>query len=301
MDDLNETLVSVVVLSYNSSLTIQETLDSIHDQTYGNIELIIADDKSIDNTKELCERWIGEHKERFVSMVWVEPENNSGVAGNANRGIKACQGEWIKLIAADDILFPDCIEKNVAFVYGRPEVRQVFSRVRFFGNEESVARFSKKRNPKGYFELSQKEQYLLMLIDNRVEAPSAFMKKDLWEAYSGFDERFPMIEDWPFWIKIMKNGERLFFLDVFTVKYRLHESLSVSISPSPRYLQTLSSVRDYVAQCQEEVSPQFFRYCRIVSKERVGIWDKIRLRFNPYYWKVKQAYTKMFRYGEYAQ
>lgn len=294
-------LVSVVVLSYNSSSTIKETLDSIHSQSYGNIELIIADDKSIDNTKELCGRWMGDHKDRFVSMEWVEPETNTGVAGNANRGIRACQGEWIKLIAADDILLPDCIEINVAFVSGRPDARQVFSRVRFFGDEERAAKFSKKKDTRGYFDLSQKEQYLLMLIDNRVEAPSAFMKKELWEAYSGFDERFPMIEDWPFWIKILKNGERLFFLDNFTVKYRLHESLSISKSPSPRYLHSLSLVKDYVARCQEEVSPLFFRYCRVISRDQICFLDKFRLRFNPYYWIIKQGYSKMYRYGENTQ
>ena len=301
MNDLKGPLTSVVVLSYNSSSTIRETLDSISSQTYDNIELIIADDKSLDDTKALCEQWMQQHGDRFVRTLWVEPGNNTGVAGNANRGIKASAGKWIKLIAADDILLPDSIEKNIAFVNERPKARLVFSHVCSFGDEKSVARFLNKMNPRGYFNLSTKEQYLLMLIDNRVEAPSAFMSKGLWEEYSGFDEKFPMMEDWPFWIKVLRNGEQIYFLDDYTVKYRLHESLSASASPSSRYLHSLSLVKEYAAQCQEEVSPLFLKYCRTVSKERVGILDKLSLRFNPYFWIIKQAYAKMLRYGQYAQ
>lgn len=67
-------LVSVSIITYNSSSTILETLDSIYSQSYQNIELIVSDDCSTDNTVEICKKWIDEHKDRFVRVELLTVE-----------------------------------------------------------------------------------------------------------------------------------------------------------------------------------------------------------------------------------
>ena len=99
-------LVSVRVVSYNSAQTILDTLESIRKQTYQNIELIVSDDCSKDNTVELVYNWLEANKSRFVRTELITVPFNTGTSANVNRSIKACHGEWIKGIAADDILFP---------------------------------------------------------------------------------------------------------------------------------------------------------------------------------------------------
>lgn len=63
----NKPLVSIVVTTYNSSKYVLETLESVKAQTYKNIELIISDDYSLDNTVEICKKWITENSDRFVN------------------------------------------------------------------------------------------------------------------------------------------------------------------------------------------------------------------------------------------
>ena len=129
-------LVSVAVVTYNSSKTVIETLDSIFNQTYPNLELIVSDDRSTDNTVEICREWIDAHKERFVRTELLTVEKNTGVSANMNRGADACEGEWVKDIAGDDVLLPDCVETCVEYIQNHPEAVCVFANVEVFGGDE---------------------------------------------------------------------------------------------------------------------------------------------------------------------
>jgi len=109
-------LVSIIVITYNSSKYVLETLESAKAQTYQNIELIVSDDCSTDNTVEICQEWIAKNKERFVRTELITAEKNTGIPANCNRGVKSVQGEWVKLIAGDDALLPDCIEYYLFYI-----------------------------------------------------------------------------------------------------------------------------------------------------------------------------------------
>ena len=113
-------LVSVIVITYNSSNYVLETLESAKAQTYKNIELIISDDGSTDTTVGICKNWINQNKERFVAVKCITTGNNTGIAPNCNRGLKEAKGEWLKFIAGDDILMDSCIERNMDFVQNSP-------------------------------------------------------------------------------------------------------------------------------------------------------------------------------------
>ena len=127
-------LVSVVVISYNASKSIIETLDSIKSQTYSPLELIIADDCSKDDTAIKCKDWLTVNQGRFVRSKLIVNEENKGISANFNIGIQASTGEWIKIFG-DDILLPDAIEKNVAFAIEK-DCDIVFSRMNHFSEEE---------------------------------------------------------------------------------------------------------------------------------------------------------------------
>jgi len=124
-----DSLITVVVVAYNSSSFIIEALDSVYNQTWRKIELIVTDDCSNDNTVELCHSWMDIHKSRFVRIKMVTSEKNTGVSGNANRGLYSANGEWIKFIGADDALKPTCIEDNIRWISEHPEIKVLLSRV----------------------------------------------------------------------------------------------------------------------------------------------------------------------------
>ena len=103
-------LVSIVVVSYNQGKYIRENLNSIKAQTYPNIELIVADDASPDNSVEIFNEWLTKHnypaKRNFHNK-------NTGLATVLNECVEMVTGKYVKLIAADDFLHPESIEKCV--------------------------------------------------------------------------------------------------------------------------------------------------------------------------------------------
>jgi glycosyltransferase involved in cell wall biosynthesis len=234
----NQPLISVILITYNSSEFVLETLESIKAQTYCNIELIVSDDCSKDNTVEICQRWIDENKDRFVNASLVASDMNTGIPANINRGVKISSGLWIKCIAGDDILSQDCITTMFNFVStSEQEIRILYSDVvRFLGN--SVKNVVNKKYDNEVFcsaESSAKDQYKILLRSNRVNAASAMIRKDLLDMMNGFDERYRLLEDWPLWIKITNAGYKIYYIDKPLVYYRLHEN-NVSMTTDNDYL-----------------------------------------------------------------
>ena len=109
-------LVSIIVISYNSSKYVLETLESAKAQTYQNLELIISDDCSTDNTVKLCDTWLKDNKSRFTKTKLITVEKNLGIPKNCNRALYTAEGDWTKLIAGDDILMPNCV-KAVSYTH----------------------------------------------------------------------------------------------------------------------------------------------------------------------------------------
>lgn len=238
---MNQPLVSVPVITYNSSKTVIETLDSIYNQTYPNIELIISDDCSTDNTIELCRNWIEQHKERFARTEILTVEKNTGVSGNCNRAEKACQGEWVKGIAGDDVLMPNCIQECMEYVAEHTETVYLFGRCKAFGMNKERCRQIDEKFDYSFFELSLKNQlYRLTLQGNCVPASTAFYHRERAKVTGVTnDERIPMLEDWPKWINLLKAGVHLDFVDKVLVKYRVSEmSLSTTSNQSLAFRQS---------------------------------------------------------------
>jgi alpha-1,3-rhamnosyltransferase len=220
----NNPLVSVAVITYNSGKTVLETLESVKGQSYDNLELIISDDGSSDNTVQLCREWISGNKDRFVRTVIVESAHNTGIAGNCNRAEDACQGEWIKPIAGDDILMPACVSDYVDFISDNPDAIVVFGRCSVFGGNRSQRRFYQEDMFKmDFFAWTVQEQFAFLLHDNCVPAVTVFYSLPKMRALGVHcDERIPLLEDWPRWLNLTRKGVRLQAIDKVTVKYRLN-------------------------------------------------------------------------------
>lgn len=224
MNTNNQPLVSVPVITYNSSKFVLETLESIKAQTYQNIELIISDDCSTDNTVELCKQWVEENQERFVRTQIITSDVNTGVSANGNRGRDACQGEWIKGIAGDDLLMPDCIEACVSYVMEH-NLTCVFGRIEAFGDNTLLAnrltREAASRNEK-MSRMSQEELYDTIVRGNPPSAPAFFYNRQFFVDNNIVNDiRIPMIEDLPKWLNILKTGCCFNFMDKVIVRYRI--------------------------------------------------------------------------------
>lgn len=252
-EDNNRPLVSVVVITYNSAKTVVETLDSIKGQTYWNLELIITDDCSKDNTLEKCSNWLNANCQRFVHSEIISVQENMGTSANINRGIKKSKGEWIKQIAGDDRLLKSCIQDNVDFINENPNSEIVISKVKFFGNPIMIEKYRKNFRYRN-FKLPHRKFYRKLLIGNFIPASTSFISKSVYEKVGYYDESIPLMEDWPFWIKACRGGCSFQFNDVETVEYRVEESVSITNNKSQRYVESEVAAHELALKYQKEQS-----------------------------------------------
>jgi len=219
-------LVSILVATYNSARWVIETLESAKNQTYRNIELVISDDCSTDNTVELCKEWLIANEQYFIRTVLITVEQNTGIAANANRAIQESQGEWIKFVAGDDALLNSCISDNLLFVFKFPECHILQSNAKKYRDIFDEKYFIENALYNKLFcsnSITALKQFRILCFECPVVAPAIFIKRELLVQVGGFDTSF-FIEDYPLWLKITSLGYKIYYLDKPTVKYRLHNS-----------------------------------------------------------------------------
>lgn len=222
-------LVSVCIVTYNSAKFLVDTLDSIKNQTYDNIELIIGDDASKDNTVVICKKWITENKDRFISTTIVTQPTNKGVCNNLNACYSVAKGDWIKIIAGDDILLPNCISDYVSYIVEKPQADILFSKMIHFSGDV----YNKKNSfyeddsyTQGFFLENDEKKLYSVARKNALAAPTLFHRNGIIQNLGGYDTDY-CFEDWPMWLKLLENHYKFDYIDKYTVAYR-HHSASVS-------------------------------------------------------------------------
>lgn len=247
----NQPLVSVPVITYNSSKFVLETLESIKAQTYQNIELIISDDCSTDNTVELCQKWVEQNKDRFIRTQIITSETNTGVSANLNRAESICKGIWVKVIDGDDILLPNSIQDLILYVQKNQEIDFIFGKALCFNQHGILKDYLKDFLDDTFWQLSAEEQYdRLVIRGNCLPCPTFFYKRmTMREIGVVNDESIPLCEDYPKWINITKLGYKLFCYNQVIVNYRIH---SDSLSQGESQLFRLSAALIYKKYCFHE-------------------------------------------------
>ncbi len=232
-------LVTIIVITYNSSRYVLETLESAFRQTYKEIELIVSDDCSTDNTFELCQQWVDEHKERFVRTLCTQTPHNGGIVWNYNHALQHAQGEWIKYIAGDDILCYNCIERYVANIQDNIYIYTCsLSTLNTYNGETSTIYPSILNAPQ-----KQQVRDTLRYSSHNAHGCSLFFEKAHLKEIGGFDLQFPLIEDAPIVYKYLTHGFRVGIIDETLATWRIH-SHGVSHSRSD-FSQQMSRCVNY--------------------------------------------------------
>ena len=215
-------LVSIVIASFNAEKYILDLLESAKEQTHPRLELILADDCSKDNTKQLVTDWVEQNGKRFERVVTIFSETNQGTSKNLNGGLQECTGEYIKIIDGDDILYPfavevlldTCIKENYEILIG--DVYWVQDDCETYAEHHD-----NETHMREFYAMSAEEQYKDLLVANSaVISVGEFFKRSFMERFKGFDERYDLLEDYPFWLKVTKAGVKIPFLETKVAKYR---------------------------------------------------------------------------------
>lgn len=225
---LNSSLVSIIVVTYNSSKFVLHTLESAKNQSYKNIELIVTDDCSSDNTMEICRIWIEENKKRFANVELITVGKNSGIAANCNRGIEKAKGEWLKFIAGDDMLLENCIKDNLLFTIKNPDAKFITSKIQKINEEGKLLKDEKsiyEAFEKYYFSKpASQQQKIYARLPVFLNSPAFFINKKILTSVGFFDEEFKIYDDISMIFRMHNINVRVFYFDTYTVKYRTHEN-----------------------------------------------------------------------------
>lgn len=222
-------LVSIIVITYNSAAYVTETLDSALRQTYaGPMELIVSDDCSADDTLSICRHWLESNQARFVRTVIVQTPANCGICNNYNHALRHAQGVWIKYIAGDDQLTPQCISRFVDHAMKTTD-SLLISGVYCFDEQEGPRYLMQDLLDSD--EPSVQAHNLANAPAGIVEGPTFFIRTKTLRQMGGMDTRYPMLEDFPFAFRYTSSGGHIQVIKEPLVRYRVHRA-SVSQSYS---------------------------------------------------------------------
>ena len=236
---MNNILVSICVITYNSEKTIIRTLESAKEQTYQNIELIVSDDGSADNTISICNSWLEENKNRFVNTKILTVVENTGVPGNCNRALNNSKGQWLKLIAGDDLLLPNCITDCLNYMQQSQASEIAFSNYYKFSEEDNEIKVgnlvfdNSVMNAFGQMPPDQQLRFYLNKVHNIT--PSLFYKRDLIIRIGGFNEKYKLFEDTPLIVKLLNSGIHFSYIDIPTVMYRVGNESITKVGQDERF------------------------------------------------------------------
>jgi len=216
-------LVSILCLCYNQEKFIKESLESIKAQTYKNFEIIICDDFSQDQSVDVIESWISENTD--LKIEFVKHSQNIGITKTLNELFKISQGKYIQILALDDILENDKLERHVAMLENSSDqYAMVFSDAHLMNDDSKLYQNKFIARHLSYLSLESQNFYEMLLVRNFIPAMSVLLKRKNIIAENGWDENLPF-EDYDMWLRLSKN-HRILFDEVITCSYRLHSNNS---------------------------------------------------------------------------
>lgn len=226
----NNPLVTVICLCYNQGAYVVESLNSVISQSYSLIELIILDDCSTDNSKKVINEWLLKHP-NIAFIAFIANETNLGNTTTFNKALKIAKGEYIIDLAADDILLPNCMKKqiekfnsstykNLGIVYGNAEMIDEKGKfISYYFDVDSNNKVVKIR--------SGINEYLTILAGKKEAmcSVSAMIKKTVFDDLQGYDETLAY-EDLDFWIRASRKYELDFIDEIIMQKRVVSNSLT---------------------------------------------------------------------------
>lgn len=194
-----ESLVSIIIASYNYGEYLAETIESALNQSYKNIEIILIDDGSKDHSLDVASHY----------NITILAQDNMGVSASRNNAAKYAKGKYIFFLDADDILYPTSIQDLIdLFVGAGEDVGFAYGQLQYFGYKDWI------------FESSHFDPVKLSK-ENYIQT-SALIRKDVFDRVGGFDRGFDLREDWELFVRIWHAGYKGVFLGRPHLKYRKH-------------------------------------------------------------------------------
>lgn len=217
-------LVSVLIPLYNHSKYIIECLDSIIylDSNDLNIELIICDDGSTDDSCEKVNDWILKNKSNPRLKVIFIKQNNSGVCSSLNKLLSLTTGDYILICASDDVLLPNSIKQRLTIFQENDNIDAVIGDALLIDSDSNVISASAMKTLyNADFSIMNDFNYSEQILNWSIVGPTLMIKKYVYDKIGFYDESLK-VEDRDFYLKLFSSGLTVHFLDCPVARYRVH-------------------------------------------------------------------------------
>ena len=211
-------LVSMIVVCYNQSRFVVETLESVKAQTYKTTQLIIVDDCSSDDSVAVIENWV---RKNGIDCTFIRHQKNQGICKSLNDVLAVVTGKYVSMVASDDVWLPDKIARQVEIMESQPDHVGVVYSDAFQMDEHGhplpdmfiAAHRKLPEMPRG--------QILNVLLEgNFIPGMTTLVRRSCYDTVGSYDERLPW-EDWDMWLRIARHYSFL-YSPVPLAKYRYH-------------------------------------------------------------------------------
>ncbi|WP_017729793.1 glycosyltransferase family 2 protein [Nafulsella turpanensis] len=263
--------VSVIIPNYNTAIFLQEAIDSILQSDYDSFEVIVVDDGSKDNTPEVVANYI--HLENFRCIY----QQNKGLAGARNTGIKAASGNYLVFLDSDDIVLPAKLSMQARFLDCNLSYDAVYSSSAFFKDGEPGCKIETAfPNYAGHILQN-------LLYGNFIHVNSIMVRKDAVIRAGLFDELLRELEDWDLWLRLSVAGSRFYHQDSILSEVRLRKGSMTS--NQTKMNATMVRVLEKNIPALEKIYPEdrklhmaakraFFQY-KLLANQKEGFTRKL--------------------------
>ncbi len=213
-------LVTVICICYNHARFVEAALDSVINQTYKDIELIVIDDSSTDGSSKIIKRWIANHPE--TTLLLNVP--NLGYCKTFNKAFKISKGEYIIDLAADDLLLPNRIEVGIkAFSDSENDYGVTFSDAEHIDEQGNLLRLHSDKYPLAT--IPSGDIYKDVIDRYFICSPTMMFRRSVIEQLNGYDESLAF-EDFDFWVRASREFRFVYTPQVLLKKRSVANSMS---------------------------------------------------------------------------
>lgn len=242
---MSELLITIITVCYNSEKTIKDTIESVLNQTYKNIEYIIIDGKSTDKTLEIIESYEEKAKEKKINYKFIS-EIDEGIYDAMNKGISLANGELIGIINSDDWYELNSVEKILS-KYNKNDDFLIITGERRKYTFDKIYRKTIK-NKKDI------EKYIHKIMP--INHPATFVHRNVYKKVGKFDTKYKLSADYDFIYRSYKNKVNFYFCDDVIANMRDDGATGQSKN------MYISAKEDYLIRKKENVYFANFYYIK---------------------------------------
>lgn len=220
---MKKKLVSVCIPTHNAAKFISLTLDSILNQSYQNIEIIIGDNASTDNTEEIIKQYL----KKDNRIKYYKNEENLGYSNNCNKLISLSTGDYISIYHSDDIYDIFMIEKEVEVLEKNQQLGGVFTLAKFIDKNgkslpDRVFPVESKGKSLSIVDLDEFIKNILIKGGSSFFCPTSMVRKEIYKEFEGYDNLLKYIEDQDMWARILTKYP-MGIINEKLISYRIHD------------------------------------------------------------------------------